>query len=75
MGSTFSKWNIKWKLPTVLDILLITETKIDSSFPTAQFQIEGFTTPYRLDRDTNGGGTLLYVNNNNNRKLGIVLTL
>ena len=43
-----------------LDILLISETKIDSSFPTAQFQIEGYTT-YRLDRNTNGGGILLYI--------------
>ena len=41
-----------------LDILLISETKIDSSFPTAQFQIEGYTI-YRLDR--NGGGILLYI--------------
>ena len=43
-----------------LDILLISETKIDSSFPTAQFQIEGCTT-YRLDRNANGGGILLYI--------------
>ena len=43
-----------------LDILLISETKIDSSFPTAQFQIEGYTN-YRLDRNTNGGGILLYI--------------
>ena len=43
-----------------LDILLISETKIDSSFPTAQFQIEGYTT-YRLDRNANGGGILLYI--------------
>ena len=43
-----------------VDILLITETKIDSSFPTAQFKIEGYTT-YRLDRNSNGGGILLYV--------------
>ena len=43
-----------------LDILLICETKIDSSFPAAQFQIEGYTT-YRLDRNTNGGGILLYI--------------
>ena len=48
------------KLHNNLDILLITETKIDSSFPTAQFQIEGYTT-YRLDRNTNGGGILLYI--------------
>ena len=36
-----------------VDILLISETKIDSSFPTAQFKIEGYTT-YRLDRNSNG---------------------
>ena len=42
-----------------LDILLISETKIDSSFPTAQFQI-GYTT-YRLNRNANGGGILLYI--------------
>ena len=44
-----------------IDILQITETKIDSSFPSAQFQIDGYTTPYRLDRDSNGGGILVYV--------------
>ena len=43
-----------------MDILLISETKIDSSFPTAQFLINGFTT-YRRDRNRNGGGMLLYV--------------
>ena len=41
-------------------ILLISETKIDSSFPTDQFNIEDYTT-YRLDRNSNGGGILLYV--------------
>ena len=43
-----------------LDKLLISETKIDSSFLTAQFQIEGYKT-YRLDRNANGGGILLYM--------------
>ena len=37
-----------------LDILLITETKTDSSFPKAQFEIDGFTAPYRVDRDCHG---------------------
>ena len=41
-----------------LDIPLISETNIDSSFPTVQFHIEGYTT-YRLDRNANGGGILL----------------
>ena len=43
-----------------VDILLISETKIDSSFPTAQFNMNGFTT-YRRDRNINGGGITLYV--------------
>ena len=47
-------------LRSKVDILLISETKIDSSFPTAQFKVEGYTT-YRLDRNSNGGGILLYV--------------
>ena len=36
------------------DILLISETKLDSSFPVNQFLVDGFT-PYRLDRNANGG--------------------
>ena len=44
-----------------LEILIITETKIDSSFAEAQFEIDGFTTPYRFDRDYHGGGILLYM--------------
>ena len=43
-----------------LDILLISETKINSSFPTARFQIEGYTT-YRSDRNVNSGRILLYI--------------
>ena len=44
-----------------IDILLATETKFDSFFPSAQFQMHGYTTPYRLDRNEKGGGLLLYV--------------
>ena len=43
-----------------VEILFISQTKIDSSFPTAQLKIEGYTT-YGLDRNSNGGGILLYV--------------
>ena len=42
------------------DILLMSETKIDSSFPTAQFHIDGYII-YRSDRNENGGGLLLYI--------------
>ena len=44
-----------------LDILITAETKIDASFPTGQFAIERFPTPFRLDRNANGGGLLVYV--------------
>ena len=37
------------------DILVITETKLDDSFPTSQFEVEGFCTPLRLDRSRYGG--------------------
>ena len=44
-----------------LDILLLSETKLDSSFPTGQFLMNGFRKPYRLDRCSNGGGLLLFI--------------
>ena len=44
-----------------VDVLMISQTKIDDSFPVGQFLIEGFCTPYRLDRNSKGGGILLYV--------------
>ena len=44
-----------------VDILLLSETKLDSSFPVSQFYADGFTTPYRLDRNQNGGGIMLYI--------------
>ena len=42
-------------------ILMISETKLDDSFPTAQFLLHGFSTPYRLNRNSKGGGMLLYI--------------
>ena len=33
---------------TNIDILLISETKLDGSFPSAQFWLKGFYTPYRF---------------------------
>ena len=44
-----------------LDILLTSENKIDESRPSAQFLLDGFSRPYRLDRRANGGGILLHV--------------
>ena len=44
-----------------LDIFLLSETKLDQSFPPGQFAIEGYTQPFRRDRDKFGGGLLLYL--------------
>ena len=44
-----------------IDILMISETKLDDSFPSMQFLIEGFGPPFRSDRNSHGGGILVYV--------------
>ena len=44
-----------------LDILTIQETKLDASFPPQQFVLPGYSEPYRLDRNRDGGGVLVYV--------------
>ena len=44
-----------------IDILMISESKIDESFPQGNFLIDGFSSPYRLDGDSKGGGIMLYV--------------
>ena len=44
-----------------IDILVMSETKIDDSFPTQQFIIEGYTRRYGRDRNKEGGGVLIYV--------------
>ena len=44
-----------------MDILLISETKLDDSFPSAQFLLDVFSKPYRLGRCSNGGGIHLCI--------------
>ena len=57
---------LKSMLSEVLDVLMITETKLDDSFPEQQFHVEGFNILFRLDRNRHGGGLLLYTCNNVN---------
>ena len=40
---------------------LISEIKLDKTFPEGQFLMDGFTLTNRMDRNTNGGGIALYV--------------
>ena len=44
-----------------LDILMISETKLDSTFPFNQFTIERYAALTRFDRNCRGGGILLYI--------------
>ena len=41
-------------------ILMLSETKLDSTFPSIQSLINGFSVPHRLDRNSKGGDILLY---------------
>ena len=43
-----------------IDVLMVSETKINNSFPVGNF-VNRFNTPYWLDRDNNAGGIILYV--------------
>ena len=52
---------MKIMLTRDIDIFMITETKLDDSFPVLQFETNGFSAPLRLDRNKNGGGILLYI--------------
>ena len=40
---------------------MVSETKIDDSFPETQFINEGYSKPFRRDRNSHGGGLLIYV--------------
>ena len=46
-----------------VDIFIVAETKLDSSFRSGQFTINGFGKPIRLDVSSNSGGLLVYIRN------------
>ena len=52
-----------------IDILVITETKLDNTFPNAQFLVPGFSKPFRRDRNRKGDGVMIYVRENIPSKL------
>ena len=55
---------LSYMIGNKIDILVISESKLDDTFPTSQFVIDSLTEPFRLDRTRNGGGILLFVKNN-----------
>ena len=43
-----------------VDVLVVTETKLDSTFPTSQLLIKCYSESYRFDRNRNVDGILIY---------------
>ena len=66
----FAYLNINWirskfellinEIEGTVDVWMISETKIDS-FPAANFLVDGFSQPYKADRNFSGGRFILYV--------------
>ena len=51
-------------LKSFIDILCVDETKLDNSYPNAQFHIEGYQfPPFRRDRNKHGGGKMVFTRN------------
>ena len=42
------------------DVLVVTEAKLDDTFLTSQYLVTGFSVPYRLDRNRNGDGIMIF---------------
>ena len=40
---------------------MVSETKLAESFPQGHFNINGFSRPFRVDRNSNGISIMLYV--------------
>ena len=44
-----------------IDVSMISEVKLDESFPTNRFMNKGFSVPFRLHRNDKDGGIILYI--------------
>ena len=44
-----------------IDILILTETKLDETFLISQFLMDVFSKPYRFDRNKQRGGVMVYI--------------
>ena len=53
--------DIRITIADFVDILVITESKLDQSFPESQFFINRFSKPFRKDRNRHGGRLLMYI--------------
>ena len=63
VNSIRNKFDTLDKIVKVFDIFLISESKLENTFPINQFSIRGYKV-FRRDRNRFGGGLILYVNEN-----------
>ena len=62
MNSIKNKFeNLREIIKQDVDVLAVAETKMDASFPSAQFFLGGYHSPYRLDISRKNGCLLVYV--------------
>ena len=52
-----------------IDILVVTETKLDETFLESLFLMDVFPKPYRLDRNKNEGGAMIFIRDTISRKI------
>ena len=60
INSLRNKFELKKVFFNNIDVFFLSETKLDETFPSNQFQIEGYKN-FRLDRNCYGGGVCMYV--------------
>ena len=57
-------YGVKVIISGMFDILIIKERKLVETYPISQFHIDRYSMPYRLDRNRNGRGVIIYVREN-----------
>ena len=60
INSTRNKFDtLVQQITNNIDIFMISEAKLDNSFPEGQFLILGYSSPYRFDKNCRGGGIVV----------------
>ena len=52
-----------------IDILVVTETKLDETFLESLLLMDGFSKPYRLGRNKNAGGVVIFIHDTISSKI------